>query len=215
MSNLINTSKPSNPEGFQPNVDNSEKKASASTASKVFFWLIGLVIFSLIYYFVKRNRFNQLQFKVNNAASSIDVILNQRYDTLTKLVNQVKSYKEFEKETLSDITKMRALTLQGGIANANELEKLNSSVFGRLMAVSESYPELQSSSLYKELMNQSTYLERELQAARRTYNSYVNQFNEILFTFPSSIVASMLNLETLPLFVASATQKQDVSMANL
>ncbi|WAM02830.1 hypothetical protein ONA02_03065 [Mycoplasmopsis felis] len=46
------------------------------------------------------------------------------------MVNQVKSYKEFEKETLSDITKMRALTLQGGIANANELEKLNSSVFG-------------------------------------------------------------------------------------
>ncbi|WAM01184.1 LemA family protein [Mycoplasmopsis felis] len=96
---------------------------------------MGLVIFSLIYYFVKRNRFNQLQFKVNNAASSIDVILNQRYDTLTKLVNQVKSYKEFEKETLSDITKMRALTLQGGIANANELEKLNSSVFGRLMVL--------------------------------------------------------------------------------
>ncbi|WP_334687116.1 LemA family protein [Mycoplasmopsis felis] len=179
---------------------------------------MGLVIFSLIYYFVKRNRFNQLQFKVNNAASSIDVILNQRYDTLTKLVNQVKSYKEFEKETLSDITKMRALTLQGGIANANELEKLNSSVFGEINvseSFSESYPELQSSSLYKELMNQSTYLERELQAARRTYNSYVNQFNEILFTFPSSIVASMLNLETLPLFVASATQKQDVSMANL
>ncbi|WP_334687353.1 hypothetical protein [Mycoplasmopsis felis] len=49
------------------------------------------------------------------------------------MVNQVKSYKEFEKETLSDITKMRALTLQGGIANANELEKLNSSVFSRLM----------------------------------------------------------------------------------
>ncbi|WP_334686915.1 LemA family protein [Mycoplasmopsis felis] len=95
------------------------------------------------------------------------------------MVNQVKSYKEFEKETLSDITKMRALTLQGGIANANELEKLNSSVFSRLITVSESYPELQSSSLYKELMNQSTYLERELQAARRTYNSYVNQFNEI------------------------------------
>ncbi|MCU9938749.1 hypothetical protein NW739_02760 [Mycoplasmopsis felis] len=45
MSNLINTSKPSNPEGFQPNVDNSEKKASASTASKVFFWVIGLSYF--------------------------------------------------------------------------------------------------------------------------------------------------------------------------
>ncbi|TDV24464.1 LemA protein [Mycoplasmopsis mustelae] len=215
MANLVDNRNVHTPEGFQPNVDSRPKAATATPSSKALFWIFGLLIFSWIYYLYKRNKFNRMQLDANNAAATIDTVLVQRFDTLSKLVDQVKSYKEFEKSVLTDVTRMRSLVGQGGLQNGNEIDALNKSVFGRLIAVSESYPELQASSLYKELMNQTTYLERELQAARRLYNSQVNEFNKAIFSLPGSIVAAMKELETLPLFVASEQQKQDVSMSNL
>ncbi|MGZ9756767.1 LemA family protein [Mycoplasma sp. 4423] len=217
MANLVNNREAHHPDGFQPNVDSRPTAATTSTASKVIFWILGiLLLFSgVIYYFVKRNSFNRMQLQTNESASTIDVFLTQRYDTLNKLVEITKSYSKYENETLTQIAKMRSLVSQGGVANANEIEKLNTSVFGRLMAVSEAYPELKAMDAYKELMNQSTYLERELQAARRLYNKDANIFNKEIFTYPASIIAAMLKLETLPLYAASEQQKQDVSMKGL
>ncbi|ADQ90562.1 Putative uncharacterized protein [Mesomycoplasma hyopneumoniae 168] len=162
-----------------------------------------------IYYISQKNNFMRHQNLINESAGTIEVQLEQRSATLLKLADQVRSYREYEKSILSDITRLRSL--KSNIENAQEIEDLNNSLFGRLIAVSENYPELQASKIYQELIQQTAYLERELAAARRLYNSNVNSFNTQIFIFPSSIVASSMNLTTYPMFSTSNQNRQDVS----
>lgn len=215
MANLFDQANKDDIEGFDPRVDNRPKTPTVSGLTKFIFWFIGtLLLFAApIYYIVKKNNFLALQNSINESSGTIEVQLEQRSATLIKLVDQVRSYREFEKSVLTDVARLRSLA--SNIQNAEEIDNLNSSIFGRLMAVSENYPELRSSQLYQELMNQTTYLERELAASRRLYNSKVNQFNTEIFIFPNSIVSTSLGLSTMQMYKASAKSREDVSMANL
>ncbi|UVO15848.1 LemA family protein [Mesomycoplasma ovipneumoniae] len=211
MSNLYNPKNAGNIEGFEPRIDNNSKKPTVSTAAKVAFWTLGTLFLFIgpIYYISQKNNFMRQQNLINESAGTIEVQLEQRSATLLKLADQVRSYREYEKSILSDITRLRSL--KSNIENAQEIENLNNSLFGRLIAVSENYPELQASKIYQELIEQTSYLERELAAARRLYNSNVNSFNTEIFVFPSSIVASSMNLTTYPMFSTSNQNRQDVS----
>ncbi|WP_044286167.1 LemA family protein [Mesomycoplasma ovipneumoniae] len=211
MSNLYNPKNAGNSEGFEPRIDNDSKKPTVSTAAKVAFWTLGTLFLFIgpIYYISQKNNFMRQQNLINESAGTIEVQLEQRSATLLKLADQVRSYREYEKSILSDITRLRSL--KSNIENAQEIENLNNSLFGRLIAVSENYPELQASKIYQELIEQTSYLERELAAARRLYNSNVNSFNTEIFVFPSSIVASSMNLTTYPMFSTSNQNRQDVS----
>lgn len=211
MSNLYNPKNSANIEGFEPRIDNDSKKPVVSTAAKVTFWTLGTLFLFIapIYYISQKNNFMRQQNLINESAGTIEVQLEQRSATLLKLADQVRSYREYEKSILSDITRLRSL--KSNIENAQEIEDLNNSLFGRLIAVSENYPELQASKIYQELIQQTAYLERELAAARRLYNSNVNSFNTQIFIFPSSIVASSMNLTTYPMFSTSNQNRQDVS----
>ncbi|MXR44424.1 LemA family protein [Mesomycoplasma hyopneumoniae] len=211
MSNLYNPKNSANIEGFEPRIDNDSKKPVVSTAAKVAFWTLGTLFLFIapIYYISQKNNFMRQQNLINESAGTIEVQLEQRSATLLKLADQVRSYREYEKSILSDITRLRSL--KSNIENAQEIEDLNNSLFGRLIAVSENYPELQASKIYQELIQQTAYLERELAAARRLYNSNVNSFNTQIFIFPSSIVASSMNLTTYPMFSTGNQNRQDVS----
>lgn len=211
MSNLYNPKNSANIEGFELRIDNDSKKPVVSTAAKVAFWTLGTLFLFIapIYYISQKNNFMRQQNLINESAGTIEVQLEQRSATLLKLADQVRSYREYEKSILSDITRLRSL--KSNIENAQEIEDLNNSLFGRLIAVSENYPELQASKIYQELIQQTAYLERELAAARRLYNSNVNSFNTQIFIFPSSIVASSMNLTTYPMFSTSNQNRQDVS----
>lgn len=217
MANLYNNRENKNSEGFNPYVDNTERSAKSSTAATIIFWIVGLIIFSGIYFLVKRNSYLRQQNHINEAASTIDVQLAKRSDTLVKLFDVVQSHKQFEKDTFSEIARLRTFRSSTNLTSSqrSELEGLNSSVFGRLMAVSENYPELKASQSYKELTEQIIYLEREIAAARRLYNSSVTQFNSSIFTWPGSVIAAALKLSTFALFAASSRQREDVSMKGL
>ncbi|OYD26554.1 LemA protein [Mycoplasma testudineum] len=200
------------PQGFNPNVNNANNKAKLSTAGKIL-WIISwfLTIFiTLIVHVVLSNKFNRQQMDINNAASSIDVYLKNRKDTLTKLVDGTRSYVKYEKEVLNQVTELRNMNI--GQSNRVEAQGKIESAFGRLLAVAENYPDLKASQLYKDTMSQASYIEQEIAAARRNYNANVNQFNQDLFTWPASIVAGWKRLVQLPLFVASAEDKKDVSL---
>ncbi|QGZ97669.1 LemA family protein [Mycoplasma sp. NEAQ87857] len=216
MANLYNQEEVKKPQGTNIEVDNTIVSAKCGTIGKVVWYASWILIIPMIINVVIKNKLMRMQNEVNQAASLIDTQLQKRYDTLNKLVKQVASYKEFEKSTYEQITKLRKLTDSGQTAlNSAEIESLNSSVFGRLIAVAENYPDLKSSNLYQQLMEESTYIEREIAAARRLYNSKVQSFNSSLFTWPSNVIACAMCLTTLPYFQASTTAKQDVSMDGL
>ncbi|WP_324673314.1 LemA family protein [Mycoplasma sp. 888] len=218
MANLYSHNEEQNQKGFEPTASNAEILAKASTGLKIFMYILMSLPLGLgwFWYFAKKNELNRMQNNINNSASSIDVQLQKRNDTLVKLVQQVKSFKIHEVEVFENVTKMRSLVSSGRtLENSEELDKLNQSVFGRLMAISENYPELKSSALYTELMDETTYIEREIAAARRNYNSQANMFNRMLFEIPSNIVAANMGLSTVRLFQASSQARKDVDMVAL
>ncbi|VEU70244.1 LemA family protein [Mycoplasmopsis glycophila] len=218
MSNLFDPTYQANQERaeFNPNADNRPKSPSVSPVLKTLFWISCILILPLIYYIVKKNTFLKMQNSINDAASGVDVQLAKRADTLTKLADQVKSYKKHEASVFEEVAQYRSLLNSGNtIQNSAQIEALNTSILGRLMAIYENYPELKASVLYQELMDQTTYIEREIAATRRLYNSKVTRFNTEIFMFPASIVASSMHLSTMPLYVASSKQRQDVSMKDL
>lgn len=201
------------PEGFSPNVQNQIIKAKSSVAGLIAFILVSILtigIMPAIYLPVKRNKFNRQQMQINQAASTIDVQLAQRRDTLVKLVDATKSSLKFEQDLLTDVVKMRsmAITKDNAVEANEQIEK----GFGRLLATFERYPEIKSIDLVRNLMSSADYQEREIAATRRMYNTQATEFNQEIFTWPACIPAKSLQLHTFPLFAASESQKQDVSL---
>lgn len=121
--------------------------------------------------------------KCQQAISNIDVFLTKRYDTLTKLSEVVKGYTKYEKDTLIEISKIRAnMTI-------NEIKKYNSKLddeYNKINIIVEKYPELKADKQYLKLQEQIIDCEDNLAAARRIYNSDVNDYNNYILKFPNS-----------------------------
>lgn len=210
--NLVNTNQNDNEiEPFSPRADNTVRTQTLSGFGR-FLWILTIFIFGIIpiiYHIYQSNKFKRQQMEINESASLIDVYLKNRRDTLTKLIDGTSSYMNYEKELLTNVTQLRNMAIDG--KNRNAADATLNSAFGRLLAVAENYPQLKADSLFKESMSQATYIEQEIAASRRAYNSKVTQFNSELFVFPSSVIAGWDNLSTYNLFVTSAADREDVS----
>ncbi|QMT98255.1 LemA family protein [Mycoplasma tullyi] len=220
---LVDPTKQNN-EAFNPNVDNTTYKAQASSGDIALWWIlfilawltiIGGIILTVKWY-QWGNRLRTKQTEINQAASGIDVNLVKRKDTLLKLLEQTKAYMKFEKNTLENITKLRSLPNSStDVDKMNDTENLINSISRDINVHFENYPNLKSSSIVAELMSSSQYIEAELSASRRLYNTKVTDFNQDIVSFPISVKAKNMNCHSLPLFVASAEAKQDVKMDGL
>ena len=82
----------------------------------------------------------------------------------------------------------------------------------RINVLAEAYPELKSSENYKTLQQSIVDVEEHLQAARRMYNSNVSMFNQMIVTFPTSIVANSKSLTKKAFFEAEDVKKSDVKI---
>ncbi|EFF41134.1 LemA family protein [Mycoplasmopsis alligatoris] len=214
MGNLFDNSKQTNPEGYNPNADNTSIKAKSTTAANIIWYISFILIVPIVIHIITFNKLRRLQTNINNASSTIDVQLTKRSSTLTKLFDATKGYMTHEKDVLAQVTQMRNLASNHSqsVEQQREMDNLNNSIFGRLLAVSENYPDLKASKLFEELMAESVYLEREISAARRLYNNYVTELNTSIVTWPASIVAQSMSLTTQPLFVATQQERQDVKL---
>ncbi len=198
--------------GFNPNTDNGRHEAKTSGVGKFMFYFFCVITLGLffIYKVTKGNWYNAQQMKANEAASNIDVQLAKRRDTLVKLLDATKGYMKYEKELLTDVTRLRNINVSP--QNRNEVSGQMNSAFSRLMMSVENYPDLKANESVQELMNSAEYIEKEIAATRRLYNSTVVIFNQTMFQWPANVVASGMHLSTLPMFQASAIQKKDVKL---
>ena len=193
---------------FNPNTDNSEVKVKANIVGTVITYISFILIIPFIMYIIKRNKLVNLQMKINEASSGIDVQLKKRKDTLIKLVAAVKGSMEFEKETQKEIVKLRGT----GKQTTQEVMDTTARVGRAINVAVEAYPQLQSTKSVQNLMNSSSDIELEIAASRRLYNSKVTNFNSEIFAWPGSVVATSMHLGKLPLFAASEEDKKDVEI---
>jgi LemA protein len=150
-----------------------------------------------------------MQMRINEAVSGIDIQLQKRRDTLTKMVDAASSSAKFEKGLLEEVTKMRQTK---NFDQTTTEGQQNKSTLDRLFAQVEAYPNVKSVQAFVELMDAADYQEREIAATRRIYNSLATEFNQQLFVFYGNVIATKKHLYTYPMFAASDEAKKDVSL---
>jgi LemA protein len=134
-----------------------------------------------------------LKNQVANAWKQIDVQLQRRHDLIPNLVNAVRGYMEFERDTLERVmaARARAVAATGAQAQAQAEGELTQAL-GRLFAVVENYPDLKANQNVLQLQEQLTTTENQLGFARQLYNDLVMRFNIKQTVLPTSLFARML-----------------------
>ena len=176
--------------------------------------VLGLVVVVGLWYITTMNSLRQIEVKVNEAESGIDVALTKRFDVLTKMIGAVKGYAKHEAETFENVTKWRAglpkdLTLEQKQEFMGKMDTVQAGIKVQV----EAYPELKAQKSFMGLQNSITDVEEHLQAARRLYNSNVSTINSRIVTFPTSIVANAIGMSKKEFFEAEIAKRSDVEMS--
>ncbi|MCF7923859.1 MAG: LemA family protein [Candidatus Izimaplasma sp.] len=173
----------------------------------------GLLLIILIWYIGVMNKLRQLELKVQEAESGIDVALTKRFDMLSKMLETTKGYAKHEAETLEKIVKWRSgVPDNATIEEKQEFQAQLDRVEQGINVVVEKYPDLKANTVFMELQKSITNAEEHLQAARRLYNSNVTRINHLIVTFPQSIVANRIKMDKKQYFEAEENKRQDVKM---
>lgn len=134
--------------------------------------------------------------QVRNAWSQIDVQLKRRHDLIPNLVETVKGYAGHEKETLDRVIQARSRAVGAhGTAAISAAEGELSQALGRLMMLSEAYPNLKANTNFLSLQEELTSTENKIGFARQFHNDSVMKFNTRLESFPTNIIGGMFNFE--------------------
>ena len=157
--------------------------------------VIVLVIIGLIFWAVGMyNRFFSLKNSSEATLGQIRVAMKKRLDMIDQLLGAVKSYAKFEKETFEKVTAMRASVATASPGDLNKVEAESRSIFGRLLAVAENYPDLKTSTTVTSLMDAVKAIEDEIARQRYTYNNISQEFNTLMDTIPSKFIGRMIGL---------------------
>lgn len=176
--------------------------------------VVVLVILPVVWFIGTMNSLRQLEVKVEEAESGIDVALTKRFDVLTKLVNTTKGYAKHEAETFENITKWRAgLPKKLSLQEKQEFMGKMDGVQAGINVAVEAYPDLKAEKVFSNLQKAISDVEEHLQASRRVYNSNVSRINSMIVTFPTSIVAGMVHIDKKEFFEAEVTKREDVEIS--
>lgn len=149
------------------------------------------------------NSLINLEESTNTAFSDVQVQLQRRSDLIPNLVNTVKGYAAHETEVFTAVSEARAkLAGASTVDEVNAAEGEMSSALGRLLAISESYPELKSDENFLSLQDELAGTENRIGVARKDYNEAVQKYNIKIRSFPTNIFANMLGFEKKELFAA-------------
>lgn len=171
--------------------------------------IVVVVLILVIWYISASNKLNRAIVKIDEADSGIDVALTKRYDVLTKMMDVVKSYAKHEKDTLFEVINLRQ---NMSMKEKNEANAAMDKNMQKINIIAENYPELKSSENYKTLQQSIVDVEEHLQAARRLYNSNISLYNQMVVSFPTSIIANKKNLIKKDFFEAEEIKKSDVKI---
>ncbi len=138
------------------------------------------------------NSLVRLRNQVKNAWAQIDVQLKRRYDLIPNLIETVKGYMKHERETLENVTRMRAQAMETtGVADKAKAEGMLTSALGQLKIAVENYPDLKANQNFLALQEELTSTENKISFARQNYNDQVLFYNNKTEMFPSNIIAGM------------------------
>ena len=187
------------------------KVGPGSTVFQVILWVLGIIP-GLIFLIMKiraRTHLQQIQQKLQHNASQIDNYLEQRVVILQNAARLLDKAVDLDKEVLTKVAAYR-----GGVNPENDA--VRNEVAGNIDALNrsinvafEAYPDIKAHGEIKDAMQQNSYLQREITAAREVYNDTVLEWNSIIFRWPTyAIVAAKAGYTTRIPFAASKEMKE-------
>ncbi|MBQ2068689.1 MAG: LemA family protein [Bacteroidales bacterium] len=185
------------------------KVGVGSLIFEILLWLCGIIpgVIFLIMKIKAKNYFQQLQQKIQADASTIDNYLEQRVQILQNIVPLLQKSIDLDKDVMKTVAAYRA-----GInpeANRNNVVNDIDGAYARIFPQVEAYPELKAHAEIANAMQQNSYLQKEITAARSLYNDTVFQWNRDIYDWPTKmIVAAREGYTTRIPFTASAETKE-------
>lgn len=151
---------------------------------------------------------------VQESWRQIDVELKRRHDLIPNLVETVKGYATHERDTLDAVIRARGAAMSGtsSPAQAAAAEGALSAALGRLIAVSEAYPDLKANANFQQLQAELTSTEDRIASARRYYNANVRELNTKVESVPTSLLASRFNIKQAEYFEIADGQREPVQV---
>ncbi len=150
--------------------------------------------------------------------ANVESAYQRRSDLIPNLVNTVKGYADFEKETLEGVIQARANATKTTIDPSNitpeqmaqfqESQNSLSGALSRLMVVVERYPDLKANQNFLELQSQLEGTENRINVERNRFNTVAKDYNIYIKKFPASVVAGFLNFDEMALFQAAPGSEQ-------
>lgn len=176
---------------------------------KKWIW-IGVVAVVAIFFYATYNGFVNREEGLKSAWSNVETQYQRRADLIPNLVNTVKGYAAHETQTLNEVTEARAratsINLSADDLTPERLAQFQRaqaevrSALGRLIAVSESYPDLKANQNFLELQAQLEGTENRIAVARKDFNAAAQQYNVSVRRFPANLVARMFGFGQKPYF---------------
>ena len=169
--------------------------------------------------------YNTIQTNDEQVKSSWSEVLNQyqrRADLVPNLVNSVKGFAQQEKDVLLGVTNARAkvgsiqatpelVNDPGAVAKFQAAQGEQTSALSKLLVVTESYPQLKSDALFRDLMSQLEGTENRITVARNRYIKTVQDYNVTIRTFPTNLTAMVFGYKPKANF--SVENEKEISTA--
>lgn len=156
------------------------------------------------------NRLITVRERVDNAKAQIATQIESRWDAIKSLIEATKQYSKHEAEVLQGVTEKRAsIGKNSSVGQLENAEQEFNGVLGRLIAVSENYPDLKASQVYQSTMASINKFEDNVRNSRMIYNDVVTMFNRAIKMFPGSIIAGIFKFEEREYFEGTQS-KQDM-----
>ena len=174
--------------------------------------IIAVIVLSIIYASIY-NSFVKLDNKVKEAFSTMDVYLKKRWDLIPNIVETVKSYATYEKDTLKEVVELRnsAYDKMSDEEKIKTNEQLSNGI-SKIMVLAEAYPDLKANENFKDLSNQLAKVEDDIANSRKYYNGVVRIYNNKVEMFPSNIFARIFGYKSKAMFEASANERENIKV---
>ncbi len=175
--------------------------------------IIAVIAIAVIYSISSYNSLVSQDESVSTAWSNVENQYQRRADLIPNLVNTVKGYAAHEKETLDAVVSARSKATQATIS-IDDLtpEKLQAyqraqgeigAALGRLLAITENYPDLKANENFQALQAQLEGTENRISVERRKFNEIAKSYNTTIRRFPKNIIAGLFGFEKRPYFEAA------------
>lgn len=174
---------------------------------------VGAIVLGLFFWFQGNyNNMVKLDEGVQAAWSQVENVYQRRADLIPNLVATVKGYAQHEQQTLEGVISARSkatqITVDPENLTSEELAKYQKAqgelgaALGKLLAITENYPDLKANENFLSLQSQLEGTENRITVERNKYNQVAREYNTTIRQFPKNIVAGMFGFEKKPYFEA-------------